>query len=245
MLAPAPSPAPVFGAVRARRPRVHCLTNSVAQAFTANVLLAIGAVPSMSTDPAEIGPFVASSDALLVNLGMLTGSSRQAIERAVAAAEASSRRWVLDPVFADRSPERAAFARVLLARGPSALRLNEGEAAAIGEAALAEAEARGTVVAVSGAVDLLRGAGRRATVETGHPLMAEVTAMGCALGAVAAACLAVEADAFAAIAAALDGFGEAGARAGAEAAGPGSFVPLFLDELHGLGRPADHQGHPG
>ena len=34
--------------LRARAPRVHCITNAVAQAFTANVLLAAGAVPSMT-----------------------------------------------------------------------------------------------------------------------------------------------------------------------------------------------------
>ena len=34
--------------LRARRPRVHCITNSVAQTFTANVLLAVGCVPSMT-----------------------------------------------------------------------------------------------------------------------------------------------------------------------------------------------------
>ena len=35
---------------RAVRPHVHCITNSVAQHFTANVLLAAGATPSMTSD---------------------------------------------------------------------------------------------------------------------------------------------------------------------------------------------------
>ena len=39
-----------------RRPRVHCITNAVAQNFTANVLLAAGAVPSMTIAPKEIAP---------------------------------------------------------------------------------------------------------------------------------------------------------------------------------------------
>ena len=34
--------ADVIARLRGRRPRVHCVTNSVAQAFTANILLAIG-----------------------------------------------------------------------------------------------------------------------------------------------------------------------------------------------------------
>jgi len=43
--------AALVGALRARAPRIHCITNGVAQAFTANVLLAAGAVPSMTTSP--------------------------------------------------------------------------------------------------------------------------------------------------------------------------------------------------
>ena len=55
--------------LRERSPRVHCITNTVAQAFTANVLLAAGAIPSMTIAPQEISEFAARADALLVNLG--------------------------------------------------------------------------------------------------------------------------------------------------------------------------------
>ena len=55
--------------LRARSPRVHCITNSVAQTFTANALLAAGCVPSMTLAAEEIGAFVGKADALLVNLG--------------------------------------------------------------------------------------------------------------------------------------------------------------------------------
>ena len=50
--------------LRARSPRVHCITNAVAQNFTANVLLAAGCVPSMTLVAEEIGAFVAGADAL-------------------------------------------------------------------------------------------------------------------------------------------------------------------------------------
>ena len=56
--------------LRQRRPRVHCITNPVAQTFTANVLLALGAAPSMTVSPKEVVPFARRCDALLVNLGM-------------------------------------------------------------------------------------------------------------------------------------------------------------------------------
>ena len=38
--------AAVLARLRAQGPRVHCITNAVAQNFTANVLLAAGCVPS-------------------------------------------------------------------------------------------------------------------------------------------------------------------------------------------------------
>src|SRR6266446_5055996 len=61
--------AAILDRLRTRRPRIHCITNTVAQTFTANMLLAVGAVPSMTVAPDEITAFLARADALLVNLG--------------------------------------------------------------------------------------------------------------------------------------------------------------------------------
>src|SRR4029079_2158683 len=127
-----PSELPIVAAdildrLRERRPRVHCITNAVAQNFTANMLLAIGAVPSMTIAPKEIAAFVARSDALLVNLGTFDAERRKASLTAVAAANRRRIPWVLDPVFIDRSPQRAAFAKTLATKAPLALRLNAAE----------------------------------------------------------------------------------------------------------------------
>src|SRR5712691_194996 len=100
----------ILSRIRARRPRVHCITNAVAQNFTANMLLATGAVPSMTLSPEEIGAFVAGANALLVNLGTLDIERREATAVAVEAATRGNLPWVLDPVFIDRSTARAAFA---------------------------------------------------------------------------------------------------------------------------------------
>ena len=85
--------------VRERRPRIHCITNAVAQNFTANLLLAAGAIPSMTVAPDEIADFVASADALLVNLGTFDRERREAVEIAVKQVVNAGRPWVLDPVF--------------------------------------------------------------------------------------------------------------------------------------------------
>jgi hydroxyethylthiazole kinase len=230
--------------LRARAPRVHCISNTVAQAFTANLLLAVGCVPSMTVDPDEVGAFVGSADALLVNIGTLDAGRRDAIEAAVTAA-AGSVPVVLDPVFVDRVPTRAAFARDLAGRAPAVIRLNRAEFAtlapstpdmAIADAVQSYARAHGTVVALTGAQDWVADGARLAMLHNGHPLMAQVTAMGCAGSALVAACLAVEPDSWRATMGALAALGVAGEVAGSRARGPGSFVVEILDVLHGLDR---------
>jgi len=229
--------------LRARGPRVHCVTNSVAQNFTANALLAAGCVPSMTLSSEEIGDFVASSEALLVNLGTFDRERRKATERAVEAARRDAIPWVLDPVFVDRAAGRASFANLLLARAPAVLRLNRAEFIALAEAqptecALASfAEEHDVVVAVSGETDIVTEGTRVGKVANGHALMGKVTAMGCAASALVAACLAVEPDAWRATIGALVIVGVAGELAGETAQGPGSFAVGFIDALHRLDAP--------
>ena len=79
----------ILARLRAHGPRVHCITNAVAQNFTANVLLAAGCVPSMTLSPEEIGPFVAGAQGLLVNLGTFDSERREATEIAVASCGAT------------------------------------------------------------------------------------------------------------------------------------------------------------
>src|SRR3954454_8409275 len=90
--------ADVLERLQARRPRVHCVTNAVAQAFTANMLLAAGAIPSMTIARNEIAAFVARADALLINLGTFDAERQAASLKAVAAADKGRIPWVLDPV---------------------------------------------------------------------------------------------------------------------------------------------------
>lgn len=120
-------------------------------------------------------------------------------------------------------------------------------------AALALARQTGAVIAVSGPVDAIVAVWDRrahcARVAGGHALMPRVVGTGCALGSAVAAYLAgaeraerpererVRAYFEATVAAHLH-FALAGARAGAQAAGPGSFAVAFLDALYAL-QPAD------
>ena len=153
--------------------------------------------------------------------------------------------WVLDPVFVDRSKPRAAFAKALLGKKPRAVRLNAAEFAAlaggkaedINDAALTRfAKAKRTVIGLTGAKDFIRDGERLATIANGDPLMARVTAMGCVATALVGAALAVEPDAWKAMAAALIAVGVAGEVAAERSRGPGSFAMEILDAVHALDR---------
>jgi hydroxyethylthiazole kinase len=232
----------ILSRVRMRRPLVHCMTNSVAQNFTANVLLAAGAIPSMSVAPEEIAEFVARADALLINLGTLDRERRQAAEIGIKVATDEHRPWVLDPVFVDRSRARVEFARGLMTRTPQAVRLNAAEFTALAQCEANEAAVHRyalknlCVLALTGITDTVTDGARIAKIENGHPLMGHVTAMGCAGTALIGACLAVEVDCWLATSAALLAFAVAGECAAARARGPGTLSVEILDALASLDR---------
>jgi hydroxyethylthiazole kinase len=92
------------------------------------------------------------------------------------------------------------------------------------------------VVGLTGERDLVCDASRRAAISNGDPLMARITAMGCAASALVGATLAVEPDAWKAVTAALIAIGVAGEIAAARARGPGSFAMEIPDALYALDR---------
>jgi hydroxyethylthiazole kinase len=217
----------ILSRVRETRPRVHCITNAVAQTFTANMLLAFGAIPSMTVSADEVAAFVARADALLVNLGTFDAERRAGSEVAIEQAFEEDVPWILDPVFIDRSEPRA----IRLNAGEfSALSGGESDAAALARYALANL----TTLGLTGQTDLVTDGTRLASISNGHPLMAKVTAMGCAGTALVAACHAVEPDAVLATAAGLLAAGVAGEIAAEQAQGPGSFAVAIVDAIHNL-----------
>ncbi|WP_309779249.1 hydroxyethylthiazole kinase [Curtobacterium sp. SORGH_AS_0776] len=258
--APAPDwarrTAELLEAVRARSPLVHCITNTVVQNVTANVLLALGASAAMVDVVTEAGPFARVADALLVNTGTPHAEPRAAsLEAALAAVDAGTP-WVLDPVAVGSLPVRTALARDLMALGPTVLRGNASEVLAVLGASAggrgvdstvgtddarpaavdAVAARRLAAVAVSGPVDLLVAPSiGTVRVANGTELLTRITGGGCALGAVVAAFTAVSPeDPGAAAVAATAVHTIAAELAAREAGGPGTFQPLFLDRLASL-----------
>lgn len=245
--------AEVLSRVRDRAPLVHCMTNVVVAGFTANVLLAAGASPAMVENDQESAEFAVIADALLVNLGTLSAERARAMRAATAAARAAGTPWVLDPVAVGPLAYRTRLATDLLGQRPTVVRGNPSEVLSLAGAAgggrgvdstadsgaalpvARQLAARtGSVVAVSGAVDQITDGATVLQVRTGHPLMTRVTGVGCALGALVAACCAVQDSPLVAAAAATTVLTVAAEVAAAGSTGPGSFAVGLLDALAAL-----------
>lgn len=223
--------AALLARVRQQRPRVHCLMNTVAQKFVADGLAALGAIPSMTSSTEEVEAFARRADALVVNLGTLDEGRRAAIRLATAVARDADKPWIVDPVHCDYSPSRLAFARELIASGPSVVRGNASEMDIVGEA-------NGVLKIKTGPIDELTLDRHTIRVENGHPLMAQVTGTGCLSGALIAAFMAVEPDRLKAATGALLTSGIAAEIAAERSSGPGTFEATFRDALASL-RPED------
>ncbi|WP_449254721.1 hydroxyethylthiazole kinase [Bosea sp. (in: a-proteobacteria)] len=223
--------ASLLARVAERRPRVHCLTNTVAQNVTANMLLAFGAIPSMASHPEEVAAVAAGAGAILINLGTISSEGERAIPKLLDVARERGLALVLDPVFVELSPLRMRLAEEVLRLPGVTVRGNAAEMAAL-DAAMAQAQ--DVLRVTTGKVDRIERAGSTYLVDHGHALMTKVTGLGCASSALVAACRAVEPDPALAAAAALTAYGIAGEIAAERAAGPGSFAMHLVDALAGL-----------
>ncbi len=246
--------AAVLENLRKKNPLILSLTNNVVQGITANMLLAVGAAPVMLNDAAEYEQLLSvCANGLLVNVGTLSHPQAELMRSAVDAAHAAGVPWVLDPVAVGLLRFRTEFCHELLAMRPTLIRGNASEIMALaGEAAggrgtdtteessAAVQSARklaqqcGCTVLVTGPVDYVTDGERVLALGNGDPLMTRVTGVGCAMGALAAACVASAPDAFTGAAACAAILGIAGERAAARCPRPGSFAGALLDELDAL-----------
>ncbi len=221
-------------------PFVLCLTNTVAANFTANVLLAIGAKPAMIEEPSEAAELAAVADAILVNVGTLTPSQAEVMRTAVAVATGSvptgamgSVPWVLDPVGVQFLSYRRQLVLELIQRKPTLIRGNHAE---IEFLAGSVPNLKGSVPILStGEVDRIWGDGLEPIEITGGAaILQQVTATGCAQGAICAAMLGRGLSPVDAAVQASRLMKRAGERAFAKAPTPGSFQIALIDALSEL-----------
>jgi len=189
----------------------------------------------------------------LVNLGTLDEPQMAAIRRAIPAANQAHKPWVLDPVAVGPLTVRTHFAREIVALRPALIRGNASEIIALAghtgrgrgvdsgdaaEAALAAARElsglTGGAVLITGPTDFAVSGTETVACTNGHPVMTRVTGVGCAQGAVAAACAAVADNALEAAAAAAVIMGVAGGLGARVSTRPGTFATALLDALDQL-----------
>ena len=220
--------ASILAGVAEARPRVQCLTNTVAQNITANMLLAFGAIPSMAIHVDEVAAMAEGAGAILINIGTINAESELAIPKLLEVARDRAKPVVFDPVFVELSPLRRHIAGQVLRLPDIVVRGNATEMSAL---SFDLAAAKDVTRVTTGKVDRIESETASLAVAHGHPLMTRVTGIGCAAGALIAACCAVEANKAVAAAAALTAYGIAGEIAAERCRGPGSFEVELIDAV--------------
>lgn len=237
------------------RPLIHNITNLVVTNFSANALLAIGASPLMAHAPEELEDIIGISNALVINIGTL---DNQQINSMMVAAELANKKKipiVIDPVGAGASTLRTDTALTLLkiANRPI-VKGNGGEILALANQqvsskgvdslyqpsdAITAAQSLITdlniaAIAISGPEDVVLDGANCTIHANGSSLMPHITGMGCILAAITGAFSAVSESPYTAARNAVSLVSIAGEMAAKKSQGPGSFLPLFLDQLYTL-----------
>ncbi|MCI8983976.1 MAG: hydroxyethylthiazole kinase [Hungatella sp.] len=204
----------IFENVRQKSPLVHNITNYVTVNDCANMLLACGGSPIMADDPEDAVEITSICGGLNINIGTLNQRSIPTMFAAGKRANQLGHPVVLDPVGAGASKlrtdtalgllEQVKFAVIrgniseikTLAQGSGTTKGVDADVADqvtednLDEAVLFARElARrlGTVIAITGAIDIVTDGERAFCIRNGHSMMASITGTGCQLSALTAA----------------------------------------------------------
>lgn len=194
--------------VQTKTPLVHNITNYVTVNDVANIILACGGSPIMSAEPKDVYDITSICGGLNINIGTLTVDSIEAMFIAGERAGELKHQILLDPVGAGASALRTDTAISLMEKLPltvirgniseiKTLALGSGTtkgvdadvADAVTEENLDQAVAfvkefakkSGTVVAVTGAIDLVSDGEKCYVIRNGRPEMGRITGTGCQL----------------------------------------------------------------
>ncbi|KAK0623441.1 Hydroxyethylthiazole kinase family-domain-containing protein [Immersiella caudata] len=240
------------------KPISHNMTNLVVQNIAANVALAIGASPIMSSYGEEASDLAKLGGALVINMGTVTPEGLANHQKAIKAYNEAGRPVVYDPVGAGATAIRRAAVKTIISAGTlDVIKGNEGEIRTVfgsdqtqqrgvdssstlngaQKAYLVRdlAAREGNIVVMTGETDYVSDGTSVVRIHNGHKLLGEVTGTGCSLGtAISAAVAAYPESRLSAVVTAMLHY-EIAAEMAAErpdVQGPGTFVPAFLDELY-------------
>lgn len=192
--------------VRGNGPLVQCITNFVTVNDCANIILAAGGSPSMSQDIREVEESVCHADALVCNMGAI-----DFVDSMILAGKKANQLGipvVLDPVAAGGTTLRRNASRTLLEQvrftairgNASEIRSLAGQAAvgsgvdvsaedavteqnawAVAELAKELSKKTGSIIALSGPIDIVTDGTRTALIRNGCATMSRITGSGCML----------------------------------------------------------------
>lgn len=200
--------------VKNKVPLIHNITNYVTVNDCANILLACGGSPIMSDDTKEVEEITSICGGLNINIGTLNQNTIPSMLKAGKKANALGHPVVLDPVGVGASALRTNTALKLLEEVDFAVirgNISEIKTLALGSGSTKGVDAdvadqvteetlsqavtfaksfaarTGSVIAVTGAIDIVADKNTAYCIRNGDPLMSKITGTGCQLSAMVAA----------------------------------------------------------
>jgi len=200
--------------VRKQAPLIHCITNYVTVNDVANMVLAVGASPIMADDAKEVEEITSICQGLTVNIGTLNERTISSMLLAGKKANMMGHKVLLDPVGAGASRLRTDTANILkkevhfdvirgniseiktladgskTTSGVDANKLDKVTKDNLKESiafAKSFAEETGSVIAITGEIDLVTDGKKCFVLTNGTKFMSSITGTGCQLSALATA----------------------------------------------------------
>lgn len=254
-----------FDHLRASGPLIHNITNYVTVNDVANILLACGGSPIMADDPEDAVEITAICGGLNINIGTLNQRTIPAMIAAGEKAQELGHALLLDPVGAGASTLRTRTAKNLMDRIHfDVIRGNiseiktlatgsgstKGVDADVSDAVTEEnldsavtfakafAKETGSVIAITGAIDLVSDGQRCYVIRNGRVEMGRITGTGCQLSAMMCAFVTANRehtlDAAAAAVCAMGLAGEIGYSRMAEGDGNATYRNRIIDAVYNM-----------
>lgn len=251
--------------VRERAPLVHHITNYVTVNDCANITLSIGASPVMADDINEVEAMTSIASSLVINIGTLNSRTVECMIKAGKKANEVGIPVILDPVGAGATPYRTKVAKTIMDNIELAvIRGNLSEIKTLygintktkGVDSLYDTSIKdelekgkllakdfskrvGSIIAITGAVDIVTDGKMIYTVENGHKIMSKITGTGCMCSSLIGAYLGTNEDN---LLAALSGVvsmgisGELAYESLKEGGGTGTFKVKLMDNIYNLSK---------
>lgn len=202
-------------------PLIHNITNYVTVNDCANILLACGGSPIMADDCAEVEEITSICDGLNINIGTLNQRTVKSMLLAGKNANKLNHPVLLDPVGAGASSLRTTTAftlmqniqfkvirgnvseiKVLASQTSSTRGVDANVADSITEQNLNNmvsfiknfAQHTNSIIAVTGAIDIVSDNSHTYIIRNGHPVMSKITGSGCMLSAMTTAYISANPD---------------------------------------------------